>query len=153
MEPYLSIISWQHLLKDKNKILLQLSFLNNMAYLNKVFLVRQLFFGQIFNQLLIFNFSRRLFLLIKIKTEKNIWYSWLFQKAVWKLVKIKLNNWLKNVRKIIVGPKKLGNRFLKEIYFCCPWLLQLGNGSIFLFQLAFKVLDEFQSFKNPVATL
>jgi hypothetical protein len=72
MEPYLSIISWQHLLEDKNKILLQLSFLNNMAYLNKVFLVRQLFFGQIFNQLLIFNFSRRLFLLIKIKTEKNI---------------------------------------------------------------------------------
>ena len=39
MEPYLSIISWQHLLKDKNKILLQLSFLNNMAYLSRVFLV------------------------------------------------------------------------------------------------------------------
>ena len=36
MEPYLSIIS---LLRDKNKILLQLSFLNNMAYLSRVFLV------------------------------------------------------------------------------------------------------------------
>jgi hypothetical protein len=55
-------------IRDKNKILLQLSFLNNMAYLNRVFLVRQLFFGQLFNQLFIF--FRRLFLLIGVKTEK-----------------------------------------------------------------------------------
>ena len=140
MEPYLSIISWQHLFRDKNKILLQLSFLNNMAYLNRVFLVRQLFFGQLFNQLLIF-FRR--FLLIKVKTKN------------WKLIKNELKNWLKNVRKIIARLKKLGNIYLKEIEFCCLWMLQLGNGSIFLFQLAFKVLswylskfDEFPSLKN-----